>query len=377
MGHTLYSGVTQTYQLGDSIPFQYTMNQAQVTASGLNYPYNGQGFVKDLVSLEARGIISSNLPVTQTIDPHFPDPYSLQWMVGIQQVLPWGMSLDLSYNGNRGLHEQFNEVRNKPNRITGVAPSPTFGGVPYIAVDDRSKYSGLQATLRKRLQRGLMFSSSLTYSSGYAFGDGDNLLQIAPQDPYNFHAEWGPTPYNIRARSVTNVIWDIPFSRWLGTSNGLAKAALDGWQISGVFTGQTGSPVNIVNSASANATDRPDAADNGISPYVSGYETGVHQYLNIQAFTQVPISSLSGLQTRPGNLMRNALRSPGFENLDLSLAKTFVIKERFRFQVRADTFNTLNHTNLGGLVTAINNSTFGRLTSATARSMQLAARVRF
>jgi hypothetical protein len=377
MGHTLYEGVTQMYQLGPNVPFQYTMSQSQTTASGLKYPYDSSGFVQDLTQLQARGVISANLPATQAINTHFPDPYSLQWMFGVQQALPWGMTLEVDYNSNRGLHMDFSEVLNKANRTTGVAPAPTFGGVPYQTVDDRSKFAALQTILRKRLQSGLAFTLAFNYMRVSSFSDADNLLQAAPQDPYNFHADWGPAPFDINKRFVANALYDVPFTKWLHTSNRAATLLLDGWQLSGVLSAQSGLPANIVNSASANAVDRPDAANNGTSPYLTGFETGVHQYLNIAAFTQIPISPLSSEQIRPGNLSRMAVRNPGLENMDLSLAKTFQLTERFRMQLRADTFNTLNHTNLSGLVTAINNSTFGRLTQATARTMQIGARLTF
>ena len=48
-----------------------------------------------------------------------------------------------------------------------------------------------------------------------------------------------------------------------------------------------------------------------------------------------------------------------------------------RLQLRADTFNTLNHTNLNLLIGTINTSNFGQLTQATARTMQLGARLTF
>jgi hypothetical protein len=40
-----------------------------------------------------------------------------------------------------------------------------------------------------------------------------------------------------------------------------------------------------------------------------------------------------------------------------------------------DFFNTFNHTNLGGLVTDVSRPTFGQLTSAGSRSMQIGARL--
>jgi hypothetical protein len=64
-------------------------------------------------------------------------------------------------------------------------------------------------------------------------------------------------------------------------------------------------------------------------------------------------------------------------NLDASLSKTFALTERFRLRIRADTFNTLNHTNLYGLVTTTGTSNFGRLTQALSRTMQLGAKLTF
>jgi hypothetical protein len=58
-------------------------------------------------------------------------------------------------------------------------------------------------------------------------------------------------------------------------------------------------------------------------------------------------------------------------------ARHRLLTERFRLRFRADTFNTLNHTNLTMLVTTIGTSTFGRLTQATARTMQLGAQLTF
>jgi hypothetical protein len=92
----------------------------------------------------------------------------------------------------------------------------------------------------------------------------------------------------------------------------------------------------------------------------------------------IPLGSKSNEQIRPGNLGNDAIRLPGLVNLDATIAKSFNVTERIRLQFRADTFNTLNHTNLTMLVTTINNtSTFGQLTQATARTMQLGLRLSF
>jgi hypothetical protein len=241
----------------------------------------------------------------------------------------------------------------------------------------RSKYASLQVTLRKALSNGLTFSSAFTHARDSAEGSADLLLQGAPQDIYKRSAEWGPAVNDIKLRSVTTAMWELPFARWTHTTGQLSNLLLSGWALSGVFTAQTGLPANVTNLLSANGPDRPNACGCGVSTYLSGYQSGLNQYLNPAAFVAVPISSLSGEQVADGNLSFDSVRTPGMVNLDAALSKSFTLTERFRLRLRAETFNTLNHTNLTMLVTTLGSSTFGRLTQATSRAMQLGAQLTF
>ena len=80
---------------------------------------------------------------------------------------------------------------------------------------------------------------------------------------------------------------------------------------------------------------------------------------------------------RPGNLARNQFTLPAVWNVNASLSKAFAITEKVRFNLRGDFLNAFNHTNLGGLNTNISSGAFGKFTSATARTVQLGARVSF
>ncbi len=71
------------------------------------------------------------------------------------------------------------------------------------------------------------------------------------------------------------------------------------------------------------------------------------------------------------------LFKPGIVNLDATLGETFHIRESAQFELKADAFNALNHTSLSGLVTDPSSSSFGQLTSATARMMQITGRFTF
>jgi trimeric autotransporter adhesin len=57
------------------------------------------------------------------------------------------------------------------------------------------------------------------------------------------------------------------------------------------------------------------------------------------------------------------VRGPAMSNLDLAVFKNFSVKERWKFQFRAEFFNALNHTVLGNPNTTLTNSTFGKILS--------------
>ena len=73
-----------------------------------------------------------------------------------------------------------------------------------------------------------------------------------------------------------------------------------------------------------------------------------------------------------------AIRGPGLWNLDASIGKEFLLKEKLKFQFRTDLFNSLNHTNLSNPTQNITSGTFGRILSTRgARVIQLNGRLSF
>jgi outer membrane receptor protein involved in Fe transport len=374
-GHNMYSGPTGIGAISPTLPGGVNLNQSQTQAAGLQYPINADDYPQLVARLLANGILTPTFATGISINSNNPDPYSIQWMFGVERMLPGGLKLEIDYTGNRGIHETIYENINMPNRTTGIPARPGFGSFNLFTPEDRSKYGALQIALNRTLRHGLMFGATYTYSKVTSFGDADVLQQLQPQDNNNIRAERGPAPFDTRSRFTANATWEPTLPGWLGLHGNWAKGLLGGWRLSGILTAQTGLPVNVTDSSSSYPADRPDAT--GTSPYLSNYESGLHQFLSPSAFVRVPLSPLSSAQIRGGNLGRYALRAPGLGNLDASLAKSLSISERLRVQLRADTFNTTNHTNLSGMVTAINNSSFGRLTTATARTMQLGARLIF
>jgi hypothetical protein len=86
----------------------------------------------------------------------------------------------------------------------------------------------------------------------------------------------------------------------------------------------------------------------------------------------------------PGNAPRtlSTVRADGAHNLDLSIFKSFILREGMRLQFRAEAFNLTNSVQLGTPSASWNprdTSTFGRVTSAasTPRELQFAVRFTF
>jgi hypothetical protein len=137
------------------------------------------------------------------------------------------------------------------------------------------------------------------------------------------------------------------------------------------LTAQTGSPLNITQSSNY-ASSRPN--------YIGGPATLPNavvtlQYLNTAAFARV--SAPQGNPLTDGSIGRNAIYGPGSWTPNMTLAKNIALREKIRLQLRADTFDTFNHRNPGGISTEITNAAFGKVTSMTFRTMQLGARLTF
>jgi hypothetical protein len=82
---------------------------------------------------------------------------------------------------------------------------------------------------------------------------------------------------------------------------------------------------------------RPDLAP-GMPIWVPDPTTGPGKKVNINAFASPPT-------TRQGDLPRNSIWGLGVSQIDISIQRSFPIREKFRLSFRTDAFNILNHPN--------------------------------
>ncbi len=364
--HTLFGGPVELVRNAIDEPSRFIFTRADIDRLGLRYP------ITNAATLQfAR---NPNAPWSNTsINTDFPNPYSIQWNFSVQRELTRSMVVESAYVASRGIKLNYVRDFNQVDRLTGTR-NPAFGQNRYYDTSESSRYHSWQSSMRKRFGNDLLFNVHYTMGSNISYNDGDLLLPDArPQDINNIRAERGPTPYHQQHRFISDALYELPFAKLSSSGGRAARLALGGWQLGAILTAVTGNALTLSQPTSLPGS-RPDyVGGNAIN---SNYRDTL-QYLNTAAFARVPVIAASGASARPGTIGRGAIRAPGAWTVDASLAKNFQFTERWRFQFRADLFNALNHTNLGGVSTNITAGNFGRLTSAASRGVQLNARLSF
>jgi hypothetical protein len=249
--------------------------------------------------------------------------------------------------------------------------SPTGAGCPStppivgIFAEDtvaHSNYNSLQAMLEKRFSHGLQFQASYTWSKTL-----DNASSFEDAlNPFNFNKTFGLSKYDSRNRFVFNFVWDLPVPKF----GGFKGVMLDGWEVSGIETLQSGFPVRITSQADNELLDstfnfEAPGEPNLVAPFHtqdiranSGLAFNPALFdNNIQSAgdpTGVPLGTI-------GNSPRSICCGPGIYNTDMSFNKSTQLGERLRVEFRADIFNIWNHAQFSVVDGNIGDTTFGKV----------------
>jgi hypothetical protein len=205
---------------------------------------------------------------------------------------------------------------------------------------------------------------------------------------YNQSLNWGKSGNDTRHVAVLNFVYEMPFFN--STSNRIVRAALGGWQVSGVNQWQTGTPITIWNGddylgigSSNNKPWNLNGEPNRPQKIANWNANG--NFVGITDFWFEPTVNGSPWATRPANgtlpnQNRNSVsfNNVGFQNWNLALFKSFRITENQFVQFRAEGFNWLNHPNWNGVDTNPTSTTFGMVTGkGSERNIQLSLRYSF
>lgn len=216
-----------------------------------------------------------------------------------------------------------------------------------------SNYNSLQALFEKRFSHGLQFQASYTYSK--SLDNASSFEEIL--NPTNFSATYGPSLYDSRHRFVFNYVWELPVRKM----QGLAGKVLNGWQLSGIYTYQSGFPILMNN-----------CNDNELQGSTLGFECPGKADLTAPFTTHD--ARRDGFVFDPnifnnnvtlgtfGNVPRTVCCNPPINNWDVGLFKDTGLGERMRLQFRTEIFNVFNHAQFYSVDGNSGNqgSTFGR-----------------
>jgi outer membrane receptor protein involved in Fe transport len=357
-----------------NVPYRITFTPEDIRNFGIKYPdYNDNLFRYAQQLVQTSPIIY----VSGIYNTRLQSPYTMQYTLDIQRQISQTMMFQTAVVGTRGVKfPMFRDV-NRVDRITGLRPNPDLGQPAYVDNSQSLTYYGWQNSFRKRFARGFSFDINYTWSKALGNGGGDTGAYYdgenssRNQEFFDLRADRGPTVSDITHYFSADWVYEVPA---LSGRSALVRQIAGGWQLAGILTAQTGLGV-IVTQSSSTSNQRADYI--GGPAVLPNYQDTL-QYLNPAAFQKIPVSSASGAPVRPGNFGPGELRAPGQWNLNFSLAKNFAVRENVRLQIRTDMFNALNHTNLSGLRTSVNDPLFGQLLSTQgARVMQWNARLTF
>jgi hypothetical protein len=372
---------------------------------------------------------------SSTFERRLRTPYFHQYNASLQYALAPDLLLEVAYVGTRG-HNLFRNVRINQGRlastqqpivnavtgqvITTNTPTNAILRAPYQGVDvpgfqqfqltAESAYNSLQASLTKRLSKGLQLLASYTFAKSLDNASGqaelDNSVILGNQlDP---RANRGVSDFDRTHRFVLSYLWDLPRPDFARRSRA-ARLFFANWQVAGIITAMSGQPLDIVDAAAGsfyfganNGLSRPNWAP-GATRHTATTNVPPGYFFNPFAFVRpvvqtgqsIPSSNgtaVAGAQgTDLGNVGRNPLRGPQQTNVDFSVIKRFPLSETKSVEFRAESFNLLNQVNFNTPVNNLNAASvdqtgqiivpgdFGRITSTSnnPRLIQFALKLNF
>ncbi len=352
--------------------------------------------IKDLLATPLSVSPTGVFGIQRDYDP----PTVYNFSLGVQRDIGFNTVLDVAYVGSLARHLlQRRSINSVPygGRFLPSSADPTiaapatgdrtplpdnflrpykgYGDINYIEFASNSNYHALQVSANRRFSSSLSFGLAYTWSKAMDLVDGNNNNVNPVINPRV--RNYGKAGFDRTHNLTINYIYKLPgLSKKLG-DNAVTRQVFDGWEVSGITTFLSGSPLGIGYSL-VQGNDIVGASGGGIDsrvvligdPILPKSERTFARFFNTSA-VRPPTRAELGI----GNAAKDLIRGPGTNNWDISLFKNFVLGREgaFRLQYRLETYNTFNHTQFNGVDTtgrfdlntgAQVNALFGSYTSA-------------
>ncbi len=345
-------------------------NQAQVNDGVLTGICETTGSLADC--------FSGQLPANYSVNPHYRLPYVQVWNIDIQRTLPLAIVLNVGYNGAKGTRL---DVLSAPGNYPNLTPSQPSN--VYFDFEDAVAFSNFNALVvraNKRLQNGI--SLQMTYTYSHSIDDASSVgagSGVVAQNWQDILAEESNSSFDIRNQVRGSFLYELPFGpdkHYLSNGN-WASHAFGDWSLSGTYTLADGTPLtpaisaSVANVARGSAGSvRPDRIPGASITAGGGH---INNWFNTAAF-----STNFAPGHYYGSASRYSIPGPGTTVVNMSLSKTFQLKDTKSFEVRMTADNAFNIVQYAGVNTQFDSTAVGQVTSARQmRTITFLARYRF
>jgi hypothetical protein len=325
-------------------------------------------------------------------NPNFKTPYSFQYSATMERQ-QWNTGFRISYVGTAMRQGPWEYNYNSPipnNQLYINKPRPfaNYSDILYDTNGSGHQYNGMTLEALRQFSGGLYFQSSWTWARDRYDMDWVDVQE----NPFDRHREIAPAQEIPTHRFSSNFIYEIPVGRGRHFGRGMSKLAnllVGGWEISGIYTLQTGmfltpfwsgdDPVGIFYTTSdpASITIRPNILKNPSN----GPHT-IARWFDPNAFAPPSPGQF-------GTSAKGVVKGPGVNVFAAGLHKDFSWGERAKIRWEMTTNNLFNHPNWANPSTNITDSSVGVITSdggvnsgsvgdrATSRSFRMGIRAQF
>jgi len=398
LGEVIQTGFTRSTQLVPS-------NDGGVTfAATLANPFP-DGFLQPRGAADGAATNVGNALNYFNQNPRAPRLH--KWQLDIQRELPGRLVVEVGYQGARdrdleyarspsALPNQYLSISptrdqatinylsaNLPNPFAGISqfngtglagsvitrqallsPFPQFSSVSSFSYDGKGWYDALTTKLEKRFSRGYTVVLNYTFSK---FMEQTTLLNAGDAVPAKAISDQD-YPHHL---SLT-AIWELPFGkgrRFGSNMPAVANYILGGWQLSPIYTYQSGPPLawgNVILLGDVHDIPLPKS------------ERTIYRWINTSVFNRDNAQQL-GSNLRTLSPRFGGVRQDAYNFWDLSLLKNTRIRENVIAEFRFEALNALNQVTFFGPNTTPNNTAFGQVTAQrnVPRHMQMTVRLQF
>ncbi len=275
------------------------------------------------------------------------------------------------------------------NGSTSFFANPNVLGANVLTNYSNSSYNAFQFDVTHRFSKGFQFQANYVFSKVMSDAAGDQQTDFEPfLDINNAKIEKS----RVNGSDITHVfkangVYELPFGKGkrFAPSNSILSRIVGGWNVSGIFTKQSGTPFGILSARgtlnraarSANETANTSLTKSqldalfavnitGSGPFfvpqsIKGTDgravapDGAAQFAG-QVFTQPVAGNI-------GSLQRNYFSGPSVYNLDAKISKVTRIKERHTLELNMTASNVTNHPTWYVPNQSITSTNFGKITS--------------